>query len=117
MFDFKRLKAVDGNIIRQKRYDIKKNKNKKKLRSPLLIDEKVLVFAERIRKKDAASRLYKASTDNTPFFNRNKIFKIYKRAKLENGIFLYWLEDENLNKIKGRFIRQELFALKNQFEE
>ena len=117
MFDFQRLKAVDGNIIRQKRYDIKKNKNKKKLRSPLLIDEKVLVFAERIRKKDAASRLYKASTDNTPFFNREKISKIYKRAKLENGIFLYWLEDENLNKIKGRFIRQELFALNNQFEE
>ena len=117
MFDFQRLKAVDGNIIRQKRYDIKKNKNKKKLRSPLLIDEKVLVFAERIRKKDAASRLYKASTDNTPFFNRDKIFKIYKRAKLENGVFLYWLEDENLNKIKGRFTRQELFALNNQFEE
>ena len=117
MFDFQRIKAVDRNIGRLRKYDNKKNKNKRKLRSPLLIDEKVLVFAERLKKKDAASRFFKASTDNTPFFNRQKIFKIYKRAKTDNGTFLYWIEDENYNKIKGRFIRQELFALNKQFEE
>ena len=48
------------------------------------------------------------------FFNRNRTFTIYKRAKLENGTFLYWL-DEDGQKVKGRFIRQELFALNNQF--
>ena len=117
MFDFQRIKAVDRNIDRLRKYDNKKNKNKRKLRSPLFIDEKVLVFAERLKKKDAASKFFKASTDNTPFFNRQKIFKIYKRAKLEDGTFLYWIEDENYNKIKGRFIRQELFALNKQFEE
>ena len=117
MFDFQRIKAVDGNISRLKKYNNKKNKNKRKLRSPLLIDEKVLVFAERLKKKDAPSKFFKASTDNTPFFNRQKIFKIYKRAKLEDGTFLYWIEDENYNKIKDRFIRQELFALNKQFLE
>ena len=49
-----------------------------------------------------------------PFLNRNRIFTIYKRAKLENGAFLYCLEEDG-QKVKGRFIRQELFALSNQF--
>ena len=116
MYDFQRIKAIDGNIYRQKKYDREKNKNKRKLRSPLLIDEKVLIFAERLKKKDAPSKFFKASTDNTPFFNREKIFKIYKRALLDNGNYLYWIVDENNRKIEGRFIRQELFALNRQFE-
>ena len=48
------------------------------------------------------------------FFNRNRTFTIYKRAKLENGTFLSWLEEDR-QKVKVRFIRQELFALNNQF--
>ena len=50
------------------------------------------------------------------FFNRKRIFTIYKRAKLNDGTFLYWIE-ENGKKIEGRFLRQELFALNNQFEK
>ena len=72
----------------------KLDKRKRKLRSPLNLDEKVLVLAERLKKKNAPGNLYKASTDNIPFFNRDRIFTIYKRAKLENGIYLYWLEEE-----------------------
>ena len=49
-----------------------------------------------------------------PFFNRNRIFTVYKQAKLENRTFLYWIEEDE-QKVKGRFIRQELFALNNQF--
>ena len=94
-----------------------KIEDKKKLRNPLYLDEKVLVLAERLKKKDAPSKIFKSSTDNIPFYNREKIFRIYKREKLDNGNYLYWLEDENNNKIEGRFPRQELFALKNQFEE
>ena len=73
-----------------------------------------MVLAERFKKKDAPGNLYKASTDNIPFFNRNQIFTIYKRVKLNNGTYLYWVE-ENGKKINGRFFRQELFALNNQF--
>ena len=72
------------------------------------------MLAEILKKKDAPGSLYKASTENIPFFNRDRIFTIYKRAKLENGIYLYWLE-ENRRKINGRFLRQELFALNKQF--
>ena len=117
MYDFQRIKKVDNNNYRNRKYETKKDKRRKKLRSPLYLDEKVLVLAERLKKKDALSKFFKASTDNIPFFNREKIFRIYKRAKLDNGTYLYWLEDENNKKVEGRFLREELFALRNQFEE
>ena len=100
--------------MRNEKYGEKLDKRKRKLRSPLNLDEKVLVLAERLKKKDAPGNLYKASTENIPFFNRNQIFTIYKRVKLNNGTYLYWVE-ENGKKINGRFLRQELFALNNQF--
>ena len=117
MYDFQRIKKVDNNNYRNRRYETKKDKRRKKLRNPLYLDEKVLVLAERLKKKDAPSKFFKASTGNIPFFNREQVFRIYKRAKLDNGSYLYWLEDENNKKVEGRFLREELFALKNQFEE
>ena len=117
MYDFLRVKKVANNQYRNMKYDTKKDRRQKRLRNPLFLDEKVLVLAERLKKKDAPSKFYKASTDNIPFFNRDKVFTIYKRAKLNSDSYLYWLEDENNNKIEGRFLRQELFALNKQFEE
>ena len=29
-----------------------------------------------------------------PFFNRDRVFTIYKRAKLNNGTYLYWIEQD-----------------------
>ena len=109
-----RLRKIQNNQMRNDKYNQKLDWRKKTLRSPLNLTEKVLVLAERLRKKDAPGRLYKGSTENVPFFYRNRIFTIYKRAKLENGTFLYWL-DQDGQKVKGRFIRQKLFALNNQF--
>ena len=111
---FMRLKKIGSNQTRNERYKEKFDKRKRKLRSPLNFDEKVFILAERLGKKDAPGNLYKASTDNIPFFNRNRIFTIYKRAKLNNGIYLYWVEEDG-EKIDGRFFREELFALNNQF--
>ena len=76
----------------------------------------MLVLAERLRKKDVTGNLYKASTDNIPFFNRERIFTIYKRVKLVNSIYLYRVEEKG-KKVEGRFLRQELFALNQQFAE
>ena len=50
------------------------------------------------------------------FFNRNRIFIIYTRAKLNNGTYLYWVEEDG-KKINGRFLRQELFAINKHFEK
>ena len=98
--------------MRNDKYDRKIDRRKRALRSPLNLDKKVLVLAQRLKKEDAPGNLYKASTDNMPFFNRDRIFTIYKRAKLNNSLYLYWVE-EDCKKINGRFLRQELFALNN----
>ena len=100
--------------MRNGEYDRKTDRRKTTLRSPLNLDEKVLALAEKLKKKDAPGNLYKASTDNMPFFNRDRIFTIYKRAKLNNGTYLYWVVEDS-KKINGRFLKQELFALNNQF--
>ena len=100
--------------MRNDKYNQKLDRRKRKLRSPLNLDERVLVLAERLKKKDAPGNLYKASTDKILFFNRNRIFTIYKRATLNNGTYLYWVK-ENGKKIDGRFLRQELFASNKQF--
>ena len=80
----------------------------------MYLDENVLVSVERLTKKDAPGKLFKSTTDNMPYFNRNRIFTIYKRAKLSTSSYLYWVEEDG-QKVKGRFLRQELLALNNQF--
>ena len=114
IYDFMRVKKIGNNQSRNNKYNQNLDRRKRKLRSPLNVNEKVLILAERLKKKDVLGNLYKPSTDNIPFFNRNRIFTIYKRVKLNNGTYLYWVE-ENGKKINGRFLRQELFALNNQF--
>ena len=114
IYDFMGLRKIGNNRLQNEKYGEKLDKRKSKLRSPLNLDEKILVLAERLKKKDPPGNLYKASTENIPFFNRDRIFTIYKRANLEKGIYLYWLEEKG-KKIIGRFLRQELFALNNQF--
>ena len=116
IYDFMRLRKTENNQSKNDKYNQKIDKRKRKLTSPLNLDEKVLVLAERLKKKDVPGNLYKAFTDNIPFFDRNRTFAIYKRAKLNNSTYLYWVK-ENGKKINGRFIRQKLFALNKQFEK
>ena len=103
IYDFMRLRKIGNNQMRNDKYNQKLDRRKRKLRSPLNLDERVLVLAE-----------IKASTDNIAFFNRNRIFTIYESAKLNNGSYMYWVE-KNGKKIDGKFLRQELFALNKQF--
>ena len=100
-----RLKKIGNNQTRNNRYNEKINKRKRKLRSPLNLDKNVLVLAERLRKTDAPGNLYKASTDSLLFFNRERIFTISKRVMLNNGTYLYWVEEKG-KKIDGRFLRK-----------
>ena len=77
-FDFYRIEKVGKSNKRTKRYLIKRDLNKRKLRKPLMIGEKVLILAERIKKKDAPGKLYKPTTQNKSFLNKDKIF-IFKK--------------------------------------
>ena len=109
---------VSRDTKRYKHNNIRFNKKTcKKLRSPLTIGEKVWVLAERLRKKDAPGNLYKSTTENISFFNREEIFIVRKVLPQENS-YNYWIsktaDDEIINK---RFLGQELFTLKNQFDK
>ena len=111
IFDIKRIYKIGLDVDRQNRYFERIDQRKRrKLRFPLNIGESVLILASRLKKKDEPGKLYKSSTENRPYFNREKIFIISHRMKRENGKYFYWLEN-----MKGRFIREELFALNNQF--
>ena len=114
IYDFYRLVKVTKAADRYGRYNEKIDVKKRKLREPLIIDEKVLVLAERIKKKDAPGVLFKSTTENIPFFNKKEIFKISKRV-LVNNIYNYWIKKENNQNINNRFVREELFALENNF--
>ena len=89
IYDFMRLRKFGRNHLQNEKYNEKIDRRKRKLRSPLNLEEKVLVLVKRLKKKDAPSSLYKASTEKIPFFNRDRLFTIYKRAKIENGVYLY----------------------------
>ena len=55
----------------------------------MTIGEKVLVLAKRLRKKDAPGNLYKSTTENISFFNREEIFIVRKVLPQENS-YNYW---------------------------
>ena len=77
--------------------------------------EKVLVLAERMKKKAAPGKFYKQSVQNISYFNKNRTFMIRKIQQIDN-IKYYWLKDAQNNKnITKRFQRTELFAVRGNF--
>ena len=73
IYDFHRIVKASKDADRYKRYDLRQDKKfKRKLREPLLLGEKVLVLAERLKKKDAPGLLFKSTTENISFFNRKE---------------------------------------------
>ena len=115
-YDFHRLNQITKASERYKRHDIKIDfKRKKQLREPLLIGERVLILASRLKKKDSPGILYKSTTENKPFFSRKQIYIVRKIVQVSKT-FNYWVSEEGGEQLTGRFFREELFALKNQFK-
>ena len=116
-YDFSRLWRIKEAQGRADKYAKKLDSRKKRrLRNPLDIGEQALVLAERLKKKDAPGRLYKITTENRPYFNRHRIFTINKRVSAGNNTYYYWLKEDG-QEVKNRFLREELFALNDQFAE
>ena len=53
------MRKIENNQMRNYKYNQKIDKRKRTLRSPLNLEEKVLILAERLKKKDAPGNLYK----------------------------------------------------------
>ena len=66
-----KIRKIENNQMRNNKYDRKVERRKRTLRSPVHLDENVLVLAERLKNKDVPENLYKASTDNMLFLNRD----------------------------------------------
>ena len=76
---------------RYERSDIRfDKKSQKKLHSPLLVSEKVLALAEILREKDTPGNLYKSTTENMSFFNREQIF-IVRKVVPRDDPHDYWI--------------------------
>ena len=78
IYDFKRLKKIENNQGRNEKCNLKVDKRKRTLRSPLNLEEKVLILAARLKKKDASTKFYKASTENMPFLIEIKFLLFIK---------------------------------------
>ena len=116
IFDFHRLVKVRKFAERYECGDNKSDRRfHKKLRNLLEIGEKVLVLAKRLKKKDAPGTLYKSTTENMQFCNCDQIFIVRKVLPKINSYDYWILKTEDGVIIDKRFLRQELFALKNQF--
>ena len=75
IYDFYRLVKVKQHPERYERADVEKDKKLlRKLREPLKVGERMLALAERLKKKDAPGNLYKSTTENVSFFNREQFF-------------------------------------------
>ena len=88
---------------------------RKKLREELLIGEKVLVLAERIKKKAAPGKFHQQSAQNISYFNKERAF-IIRTIQPIDGMKYYWLNDaQNNSKLTKGFQRTELFAIRGNF--
>ena len=95
----------------EKKYSAKR----RKLQENLNVGERVLVLAERIKKKSAPGKFYKQLIQNIAYFNKEQVFAIRTKQKIDK-ITYYWLKNVKNNKfLIKRFQRNELFALKNNF--
>ena len=114
-----RLFKVKEDAERYACTDAKKDKTlRRRLREPLKVGKQVLALAERLKKKDVSKvHTYKPTTEKISFFNRKQIFMVRKIVKTSRDNYLYWISKEGDNRIiDKRFLRQELFALNDQFE-
>ena len=62
-----------------------------------MVGEKVLVLAERVRKKAAPGKFYKPSVQNISYINKNRTF-IMRKTQPIDSIKYYCLKDAENNK-------------------
>ena len=93
IFKMHRIEKTKLLHDRLDRYDQKKySLKRRKLRDNLNIGEKVLVLAERIKKKSAPGKFFKQYVQKISYFNKEKTFLIRKKQKIDK-ITYYWYRD------------------------
>ena len=114
LFNMHRLERSEKTTARLDRYDDKVyERKKKKLPKRLNVGERVYVLAGRIKKKSTPGKFYKEMVQNISYFKKETIYVVRERKKIDD-INSYWIKS-SLTNVKKRFVRSELFALKDNF--
>ena len=101
-FNFEHIKISKKTSDRLDRYHKKLYSRKKKnLREELNVGEKVLILAERLQRKPAPGKFYKQSVQNIFYFNKENIFIIRNKRKIEDKTF-YWLKTQKTTNISTK---------------
>ena len=101
-FNFEHIKISKKTSDRLDRYHKKLySRKKKKLREELNVGEKVLILAERLQRKSALGKFYKQSVQNIFSFNKENIFIIRNKRKIEDKRF-YWLKTQKTTNISTK---------------
>ena len=114
LFNMHRIEKTSKLNDRLDRYDKKiYQRKRKKLRENLKVGERVYILAESIKKKSAPGKFYKQSVQNISYFNKETVYIIRKKQKIDE-ITYYWVKSL-LNDLKKRFQRSELLTLRENF--
>ena len=113
-FNMHRIEKTSKLNDRLDRYDKKIcQRKRKKLKENLKVGERVYILAKRIKKKSAPGKFYKQSVQNISYFNKETVYIIRKKQKIDE-ITYYWVKSL-LNDLKKRFQRSELLTLRENF--
>lgn len=98
VFNMHRIDKTNLLHERLDKYDKKKySAKRRKLRENLSTGEKVLVLAERIKRKPAPGKFYKQSVQKITYFNKEKTFSIIKNQNIDK-IDYYWVKNLETNR-------------------
>ena len=90
---------------------------RKKLCEELNVGEKVLILAERLKKKSAPGKFYKQFVQNISYFNKGNVFIVTNKRKIEDKTF-YWLKktQKRINISTKVFKDKKVCAILNNFK-
>ena len=92
LFNFHRIECTKIIHDRLDKYDGKKyGAKKKKLCKDLDVGKKVLILAERIRKKSVPGKFYEQTIQNISYFNKKETITIRNRQKIDKNPY-YWVK-------------------------
>ena len=111
VFNMHRIDKTNLLHERLDKYDKKKySAKRRKLRENLSTGEKVLVLAERIKRKPAPGKFYKQSVQKITYFNNEKTFSIIKNQNIDK-IDYYWVKNLETNRKISKIFQGTEFLL------
>ena len=111
VFNMHRIDKTNLLHERLDKYDKKKySAKRRKLRENLSTGEKVLVLAERIKRKPAPGKFYKQSVQKITYFNKEKTFSFIKKQNIDK-IDYYWVKNLETNRKISKIFQGTEFLL------